>query len=130
MARFIRPRHVRIPLQDFLGLKRDEQISRIDVTQRIFEYISEHKLRNGRVVILDQKLKALLNAPDDVEVTLPSMQKYLTPHFYEFGLKEKITKCWSVIRSCVKLLSLHHRAVILANHPTRKWARGEFECEE
>jgi hypothetical protein len=34
---------------------------------------------------------------------------------------------WSVIRSSVKLLSLHSRAVITANHPLRKLERGEFD---
>ncbi len=34
---------------------------------------------------------------------------------------------WILIRCCVKLLSLHKRAVITANHPLRKLARSEFE---
>lgn len=33
---------------------------------------------------------------------------------------------WVTLKCCVKLLSLHKRAVIIANHPLRKLARGEF----
>ncbi len=34
---------------------------------------------------------------------------------------------WSIIKSCVKLLSLHMRAVITANHPMRLLERGVFQ---
>ncbi len=34
---------------------------------------------------------------------------------------------WSILKPCVKLLALHKRAVITANHPLRKLARSEFE---
>ncbi len=33
---------------------------------------------------------------------------------------------WSLLKPCVKLLSLHARAVITANHPLRMLERGEF----
>ena len=36
---------------------------------------------------------------------------------------------WSLIKCAVKLLSLHKRAVITANHPIRKQLRGEFDVE-
>jgi len=36
---------------------------------------------------------------------------------------------WGLLKPCVKLLSLHARAVITANHPLRKLARNEFEEE-
>ena len=37
---------------------------------------------------------------------------------------------WVLIRCSVKFLSLHQRAVVTANHPLRKQARGEFKEEE
>jgi len=37
---------------------------------------------------------------------------------------------WLAVRCSVKLLGLHQRAVVTANHPLRKLARGEFKDEE
>ena len=37
---------------------------------------------------------------------------------------------WVFIRCSVKLLGLHQRAVVTANHPLRKLERGEFKEEE
>lgn len=39
----------------------------------------------------------------------------------------KNRKRWTIIRSVMKLLSLHQRAVVSANHPNAKMLRGEFE---
>ena len=39
----------------------------------------------------------------------------------------KRTGLWVVIKSVVKLLSLHQRAVVTANHPLRLLERKEFE---
>lgn len=33
---------------------------------------------------------------------------------------------WNILKPCVKLLSLHARAVVTANHPQRMLERGEF----
>jgi hypothetical protein len=46
---------------------------------------------------------------------------YIT-EFKKFFFKRIKNLLWSV----VKFLSLHHRAVITANHPERKLLRGEF----
>jgi hypothetical protein len=37
---------------------------------------------------------------------------------------------WTLVKAAVKILGLHSRAVITANHPNRKRDRGEFEEEE
>ena len=37
---------------------------------------------------------------------------------------------WTFVRAVTKMLSVHKRAVISANHPTRKRSRGEFEAIE
>jgi len=44
------------------------------------------------------------------------------PELYRRWIRGK----WSIVKSCVKLLSLHARAVVTANHPLRKLARSEF----
>ena len=45
-------------------------------------------------------------------------------------LKVWARRKWAVIRCLTKFLSLHQRAVVTANHPLRKLARGEFKDEE
>ena len=45
-------------------------------------------------------------------------------------LKLYIPWRWKLLFACVKLLSLHKRATVTANHPLRKLERGEFVCEE
>lgn len=37
---------------------------------------------------------------------------------------------WSLVKCAVKMLSLHQRAVVTANHPLRKLERGEFNEDE
>ncbi len=54
--------------------------------------------------------------------------KYGT-YFQEYR-KFLITHKWLLIKCAVKLLSLHQRAVVTANHPLRKLERGEFKDEE
>ena len=49
----------------------------------------------------------------------------------EYRILKKIwaRRKWLVISCCVRFLSLHQRAVVTANHPLRKLARGEFKEE-
>ena len=60
--------------------------------------------------------------------------KYNPPLKYDPRLKQvpKVLKYWcqrkwAIIRSATKLLSLHQRAVVSANHPNRLKELGEFE---
>jgi len=71
-------------LRAFLGLDEGQLISRSEVTKRVNIYVKENNLKhpdNGRVIILDDKLKALLSPPEDVQVTFLNLQKYLSPHY-------------------------------------------------
>ena len=71
-------------LREFLGMAEGEMISRGDATRRVNQYAKDNNLKhpdNARVIILDDKLKALLNPPEDVQVTALTIQKYLSPHF-------------------------------------------------
>jgi hypothetical protein len=51
------------------------------------------------------------------EINIPNKSKYIV-----FNIKNH----WLTIKCAVKFLSLHHRAIITANHPERKFQRGEF----
>ena len=81
---FNRKQEITPKLREFLGLPEGELISRSEVTKFINKYITEHGLKhpdNGRQLILDDKLKELLQPPADVVVTYLNLQKYLSPHY-------------------------------------------------
>lgn len=81
---FNRKQEITPKLREFLGLAGDELISRSEVTKFINKYITEKGLKhpdNGRQIILDDKLRALLAPPADVQVTYLNLQKYLSPHY-------------------------------------------------
>ena len=81
---FNRKQEVTPKLREFLGLAEGELISRSEVTKFINKYITEKGLKhpdNGRQLILDEKLKDLLQPPADVVVTYLNLQKYLSPHY-------------------------------------------------
>jgi chromatin remodeling complex protein RSC6 len=79
-------------LRKFLSLGADERISRAEVTRRINAYITEHGLKhpeNGRVIILDEKLRKLLSPPSGTEVTFLNIQRYLSPHYVKDAPADK-----------------------------------------
>jgi|TARA_B110000261_G_scaffold158369_1_gene194637 chromatin remodeling complex protein RSC6 len=81
---FNRKQEITPKLREFLGLPQDELISRSEVTKFINKYITEKGLKhpdNGRQLILDDKLKELLQPPADVIVTYLNLQRYLSPHY-------------------------------------------------
>jgi chromatin remodeling complex protein RSC6 len=81
---FSKPLAVTDTLRDFLGLAPDEKISRSEVTKRVNAYAKEKNLKqpdNGRVFLLDDKLKVRLNPPEGTEITFRNIQKFLSPHY-------------------------------------------------
>src|SRR6056300_1507028 len=80
---FNRKQKVSVKLRSFLGLKKNELVSRSEVTKAINKYITEKGLKhpdNGRVLVMDDKLRDLLQ-PGDVQVTYLNLQKFLSPHY-------------------------------------------------
>jgi len=80
---FNRKQKVSDKLREFLGLKKNELVSRSEVTKAINKYITEKGLKhpdNGRVLVMDDKLRNLLQ-PGDVQVTYLNLQKFLSPHY-------------------------------------------------
>lgn len=89
---FNRPQIVSSELRTFLGLGEEETISRSEVTKRLNAYVKDNGLKhpeNGRVMILDDKLTALLKPPDGVQVTFLNVQKYLSPHYIKIEESKK-----------------------------------------
>ena len=81
---FNREQKISDKLRDFLGLSDGELVSRSSVTRAINQYVKDNGLKHpdtGRVLVLDQKLRDLLEPPVDVQVTFLNLQKYLSPHY-------------------------------------------------
>ena len=81
---FNREQKISEELRIFLGLPEGQLVSRSQVTRSVNKYVKDNGLKhpdNGRVLILDQKLKDLLKPPKDVEITYLNLQKYLSPHY-------------------------------------------------
>ena len=81
---FNREQKISEELRTFLGLPEGQLVSRSTVTKSINEYVKANGLKhpdNGRVLVLDQKLRDLLKPPVDVQVTFLNLQKFLSPHY-------------------------------------------------
>jgi upstream activation factor subunit UAF30 len=81
---FNREQKISEDLRKFLGLPEGQLVSRSQVTRAVNKYVKDNGLKhpdNGRVLILDQKLKDLLKPPEGVQVTYLNLQKYLSPHY-------------------------------------------------
>ena len=76
---FNRKQAISEKLRKFLDLPEGELVSRSTVTRSINKYVTENSLKhpdNGRLLMLDDKLKDLLQPPDDVQITFLNLQKY------------------------------------------------------
>ncbi len=81
---FNRKQAISDKLRVFLDLPEGELVSRSTVTRAINKYVTDNGLKhpdNGRILVLDDKLKKLLQPPDDIEVTFLNLQKFLSPHY-------------------------------------------------
>ena len=81
---FVKPASISTQLAKFLGVDAGTKMARTDVTKMITSYVKEHGLQasdNGRRIMPDAKLKALLNVSDKDEVTYFNLQKYMKHHF-------------------------------------------------
>lgn len=85
---FLKPVNISSELASFIGSKKDELKSRVDVTRFICKYIKDQELQNpddkrNILVEKDPKLKKLLNFDTKGEepLTYYTLQKYLKTHF-------------------------------------------------
>lgn len=71
-------------MRKFLGLKKDELISRTDVTKRIHEYCKTKNLQDPadkRQIKPDASLRKLLKMNKDDDLTFFNLQKFMKVHF-------------------------------------------------
>jgi chromatin remodeling complex protein RSC6 len=81
---FNRPNEIDMALREFLGLAEGEMTSRGIACRAVNQYAKDNGLKhpeNARILVLDDKLQALLDPPEGVQVTVLTIQKYLSPHF-------------------------------------------------
>ena len=81
---FAKPNKISDELCDFIGVPRGTEKSRTDITRYINTYVKEHNLNkptNRRVILPDDKLKAILNVKEGEEVTFFILQRLISHHF-------------------------------------------------
>ena len=91
---FAKPTLISDQLATFLGLEKDSEISRTEVTKKLNVYIKEHKLQNEenkKIIKLDDKLKEIISVPDDVQLTFFNLQKYIKHHYQLQPKTNKLT---------------------------------------
>jgi chromatin remodeling complex protein RSC6 len=86
-ANFVNPSKISNELCDFIGIERGTSLSRKDVAHKINNYIIKNNLRdsiNIRIIYPDDKLKQLLNVPENVQLTYLNLHKYICHHFLNY----------------------------------------------
>lgn len=81
---FAKPTKITDALCVFLGVPVGTEMSRTDVTRNINLYIKEHNLNkpdNKRIIVPDDKLRAILGVKPSEEVSFFSLQRFLSPLF-------------------------------------------------
>jgi chromatin remodeling complex protein RSC6 len=81
---FVKPTKISDELASFLGKDKGSEMARTEVTRDINKYIRLHNLQdkeNGRKIIPDSKLAALLKLNKTDELTYFNLQRYMSPHF-------------------------------------------------
>lgn len=81
---FAKPNKISDELCDFIGVPHGTEKSRTEITRYINNYVKEHNLNkptNRRIILPDDKLKAILNVKDGEEVTFFILQRLISHHF-------------------------------------------------
>ena len=81
---FVKPTLISDELAQFLDKPTGSEMARTEVTRDINKYIRAHNLQdvtNGRKIIPDAKLSALLKIGAADELTYFNLQRYMSPHF-------------------------------------------------
>lgn len=82
---FVKPTKISDELAQFLEKPVGSEMARTEVTREINKYIQAHQLQdksNGRKIVPDAKLQALLKVEALQELTYFNLQRYMSPHFF------------------------------------------------
>lgn len=91
---FVKPTKISEQLSTFLNKPSGIEMARTEVTREINKYIRSNNLQdktNGRKIIPDAKLSALLNLKKTDELTYFNLQKFMSPHFEKASDKVNAT---------------------------------------
>lgn len=92
---FVKPTLISDELAQFLDKPSGSEMARTEVTRDINKYIRAHNLQdvtNGRKIIPDAKLSALLKIGAADELTYFNLQRYMSPHFAKSVKADASTK--------------------------------------
>lgn len=81
---FAKPCQLSDDLCKFLGLSEKCQMARNEATKLIHEYIKTNNLQDPsdkRTILVDDKMKTIINTPSDVKLTYFNLQTYIKQHF-------------------------------------------------
>ena len=78
---FTKPVKITSELCVFLGLPKDTEVSRSDVTRGVMKYAKDHKLTNKQAINPDATLRKLLGLTEADSLTILNLQKYLKGHY-------------------------------------------------
>jgi chromatin remodeling complex protein RSC6 len=81
---FAKPSALSTEMTSFLGLKKDVEVARNEVTKMINKYIVDNNLRkeeDKRQILPDKKLSKLLNLDGSEQLSYFNLQKYIKHHF-------------------------------------------------
>ena len=81
---FVKPTKISDELAKFLGKPKGTELARTEVTREINSYIRDHQLQdpqNRRRILPDSKLKLKKLLKPTGDLTYPSMQSLLSPHY-------------------------------------------------
>jgi len=95
---FAKPQKISNELAEFLGKPIGTEMPRTYVFRLINGYICNNNLQdpqNGRKIIPDAKLRALLKIGENDELTYFNIKKYMSPHFIKDGNVENAVNCTS-----------------------------------
>eukprot|EP00798_Chlamydomonas_sp_ICE-L_P010903 gene10903-17023_t len=71
-------------MAQFLGRSIEDRVSRKEVVQGLNRYVKQNNLQSptdGRIILPDEKLQAVLNIEEGVILNYFNMQRYINPHF-------------------------------------------------
>jgi chromatin remodeling complex protein RSC6 len=91
---FAKPNKISDELCDFIGVPHGTEKSRTDITRYINSYVKEHNLNkptNRRIILPDDKLRAILNVKDNEEVTFFILQRLISHHFPSKAVPKVVT---------------------------------------
>ena len=78
---FTKPVKITSELCVFLGLPKDTEVSRSDVTRGVMKYAKDHKLTDKQAIKPDATLRKLLGLTEADSLTILNLQKYLKGHY-------------------------------------------------